>query len=149
MKKYLSIAVLFLLAHGALADTPIAARVGTHHGPVSLKLELATTPTTREYGLMNRKTLAPGDGMLFAFPRPTRLSFWMKNTLIPLDMLFIDTNGTVVTLHPNAEPLSLAPIDSEVPIIAVIELNGGRAKQEGIAVGDHIDYALPKDAHVE
>jgi uncharacterized membrane protein (UPF0127 family) len=76
--------------------------------------------------------------MLFEMGQEAITSFWMKNTLIPLDMLFIAKNGEIKTIHENAEPKSLTGISSEVPVYAVLEINGGRAKALGIKRGDQV-----------
>lgn len=113
-----------------------------------LKLEIAATPETREYGLMNRKSLAPCEGMAFFFPATTERpltfppqKFWMKNTLIPLDILFLDASGTIIFIA-NAEALSLKPVGPDAAVATAIEIAGGRAKKEGINVGDKVTYEL-------
>ena len=146
-------ALLLFAATAAMAceddgDT-ISARIATAHGTKPLKLELATTPPVREHGLMDRTTLAPNDGMLFVFPDTKPIAFWMKNTRIPLDMLFLDTKGKIVHIAANTTPMSEAHIESTAPTKAVIELAGGRAKAFGIHEGDTVTYTLPADAHVE
>jgi uncharacterized membrane protein (UPF0127 family) len=89
---------------------------------------------------MNRKSLGPKEGMLFVYERQQPLYFWMKNTLVPLDMLFIDQNGVIVDIHQNAEPLSLKTITSSAPALAAIEILGGQAQKLGIARGDRISH---------
>ena len=92
-----------------------------------------------EIGLMYRKTMPEDNGMLFLLSaEPKETAFWMKNTLIPLDMLFIARDCTIVNIHAGAEPLSLTPIPSGQPVTAVIELNGGRAQALGIKAGDKV-----------
>ncbi len=108
----------------------------------TLHLELATTPEARMHGLMNRKTLAPNDGMAFFFPEISIEKFWMKNTLIPLDMLFVDESGRIVYIA-TAIPLSLTPVGPDSPVETVIELAGGAAAKRGIAVGDKVHYEIP------
>ena len=95
-------------------------------------VELAVTPRQREQGLMNRREMADDHGMLFAFGETRQVYMWMKNTYIPLDMLFIGKDGKIRTIRQNAEPLSEAIIDSGGPIDYVLELNGGTAKRLGI-----------------
>ena len=139
---------LCLLALGAAATPPTEATVYTKRGEVIFRLETATTPQMRKVGLMNRDTLKPHDGMLFVFPRSGVYRFWMKNTRIPLDMIFIDTANTIADIK-TARPHTLT---SQVPrraVIAVIELDAGRAAKEGIAVGDVVRYVLPKDSKIE
>ncbi len=123
----------------AVADGPIdEVTVVTAQARHVFKIELAATPRTRRLGLMHRRQLAPNAGMLFIFPNPGRLSFWMKNTLIPLDMLFLAEDGRIVNVHHNAQPHSLAPITSEAEALAVLEINGGLSRSLGIAAGDRV-----------
>lgn len=102
------------------------------------RIDLAVTPAARAKGLMHRRTLAADAGMLFIFPESARQSFWMKNTLIPLDMLFIAGDGRIMHLYHNAQPHSLTPIGSKVDVPAVLEIKGGLARRLGINVGDLI-----------
>jgi uncharacterized membrane protein (UPF0127 family) len=148
MTRWLA-ALLLLIATPAYALPTIQTIISTERADRTLTLELATTPSTREYGLMNRKTLAPNDGMLFVFPSITAQLFWMKNTLIPLDMLFLDTTHHIVYIA-TGTPLSETPIGlPQQPVAAVIELDGGRAAKDGIAVGDKVTYALPANTAIE
>ena len=101
-------------------------------------VEIAATPETREHGLMDRPSMASDAGMLFEFPDSELVAFWMKDTLIPLDMLFIDRNGRIVHIAERAIPLDLTPISSVEPVTAVLELNGGTASRLKIATGDKI-----------
>ncbi|UDF29630.1 UNVERIFIED_ORG: DUF192 domain-containing protein [Roseateles sp. XES5] len=105
-------------------------------------VELAVTPRQREQGLMNRAEMAEDRGMLFAFGETRQVFMWMKNTYIPLDMLFIAKDGKVRTIKENAEPLSEAIIDSGGPIDYVLELNGGAAKRLGLRPGNRIENEL-------
>ena len=102
---------------------------------VSLHLELAVDDAERARGLMFRETIAPKWGMLFVFPDERPLSFWMKNTLIPLDMIYIDAEGRVVSIIENAEPLSLEPRPSGAPARYCLEVAGGRAARWGVEPG--------------
>ena len=101
-------------------------------------VEIAETDATRERGLMFRKSLAPDRGMLFDFGSPQAVTFWMKNTLIPLDLIFIGKDGHVVSIARNATPMSEALIPSGGPIQAVLEVRGGRADQIGVKPGDEV-----------
>lgn len=105
-------------------------------------VELAVTPRQREQGLMNRREMAPDHGMLFAFGETRQVFMWMKNTYLPLDMLFIGKDGKVRAIKENAEPLSEAIIDSKGPIDFVLELNGGTAKRLGIRPGNRVKNKL-------
>lgn len=103
-------------------------------------VEVAITPAQQEQGLMFRKSLDPGKGMLFPMDPPRIASFWMKNTLIPLDMLFVRTDGTIAFIGADAEPYSKVPVSAGIPVAAVLELAGGRAAALGIAEGDRVSW---------
>jgi uncharacterized membrane protein (UPF0127 family) len=107
-----------------------------------LRVELADTPKKLEKGLMYRTSLAPDKGMLFVFPNEQKVSFWMKNTLIPLDMLFIKSNGKIDFIHHNAKPQDETPIPSPDSISAVLEIAGGQADKHHIKVGDTVSTPL-------
>lgn len=95
-------------------------------------VEMARTADEQAYGLMNRTRLGPNEGMLFPFPSPRPASFWMKNTLIPLDMLFVRADGSIARIAANTVPHSLDPVAVGEPVAAVLELAGGRAAELGI-----------------
>jgi uncharacterized membrane protein (UPF0127 family) len=103
-------------------------------------VELARTDEERARGLMNRRDLAPEAGMLFIFSENEPRAFWMKNTLLPLDMLFIDDGGRVVGLIERAEPLTTSPRDPGVPSRYVLEVNGGWASRHGVRPGDRVRF---------
>lgn len=149
MKRLLLTLVTLLTASMAMALPVTTAVVIGKTGKTSLSLELAVTPGTREHGLMERKSLAPNDGMLFVFPREERVWFWMKNTPLPLDMLFLDARGRIIHIARNTTPFSETPIDSTGPTRSVVELAGGAAEKRGIAVGDTLTYTLPEGLYVE
>lgn len=109
--------------------------------PIQVAVELATTPAQRKKGLMFRESMAEFDGMLFDMEVERIQSFWMKNTLIPLDMLFIDSTGVVVGIVENAEPKTLSPRAVDQPSRFVLEVNGGWCKKHGVAPGDTVDIA--------
>ncbi|HUD95359.1 DUF192 domain-containing protein [Sphingobium sp.] len=125
-------------ARAAPATLPIVIRSakGTHRFDV----EVARTPQEQEKGLMFRKELAADGGMLFPMNPPRTASFWMKDTLIPLDMLFVHTDGTIAFLQANAQPYSRVPVSAGIPVAAVLELRGGRAAELGIAEGDRLAW---------
>ena len=106
------------------------------------EVEVAATPGARAQGLMFRRELAPRAGMLFDFGRDEVARMWMKNTFIPLDMVFTDRNGTVRGIVRNARPRSLDTISSRVPVRAVLELNGGEAERIGLAPGDRLRHPV-------
>jgi uncharacterized protein len=117
----------------------------TRDHTTSVTLEIADTDATRQRGLMFRGSLKPDNGMLFIFPHASKLSFWMKNTLIPLDIIFIDETLHVVGVVANAQPLSLEPRSVSKPSKYVIEVNGGFAAKHGIESGcEVILKSLPK-----
>jgi uncharacterized membrane protein (UPF0127 family) len=105
-------------------------------------LELAQTPAQQERGLMFRRSLGPNEGMLFPYAPSQQVSFWMKNTLIPLDIIFVKPDGRIGRIS-TAKPLDETPVPSGEPINMVIEIAGGRAAQLGIAVGDSVSPPPP------
>jgi hypothetical protein len=109
---------------------------------LKFEIELALTEPQRERGLMYRKQLGPYEGMLFDFHREMPVSFWMKNTLIPLDMVFIGADGVVKHVHANAVPLSTDTVPSMYPVRAVLEINGGSARLLGIKPGDTVKHPI-------
>lgn len=110
---------------------------GKRHG---FDVEVAHTPPQQAYGLMNRKSMPQDHGMLFIFQTEAGRSFWMKNTLIPLDMVFIRADGTIHHIHENAIPQDLTPVLSNGPVRAVLEVNGGRMEALGIRPGDKVNH---------
>jgi len=109
-------------------------------GQAAYSVEIADTPESRAQGLMFRESMARNAGMLFIFDRPQTVGFWMKNTLIPLDMLFIDQTGLVKRVHSNAIPGDLTTIPGGDGIFAVLEINGGLAQSYGITEGSEIRH---------
>ena len=148
----LPIAMLILLASlasGAAARADqiaafdkSAVTIDTIAGPRHFAVELARTPEQQELGLMFRPSLAPDAGMLFDFGETRPASFWMKNTLIPLDMLFITADGRIADIHEHAQPLSEAVIQSHVPVRAVLEVKGDTVAQLGIKIGDVVHHPI-------
>jgi uncharacterized membrane protein (UPF0127 family) len=112
----------------------------TSKGDFPFTLEIADTEAAREKGLMFRTSLAPDAGMLFDYHREQQASFWMQNTLIPLDMIFISADGIVKTIHVNAQPRDTTSIPSVVPIRFVVEIPGGRSEEIGLKVGDRFEH---------
>jgi len=108
-------------------------------GAHNVDVEVAATPSSRERGLMWRTSLADGQGMIFLFPRAYVQSFWMKNTLIPLDMLFISPDRTIVGIVENAEPKTLSPRGVPFASSIVLEVPGGWCARMGIQAGSRID----------
>ncbi|WP_066706466.1 DUF192 domain-containing protein [Celeribacter ethanolicus] len=99
-------------------------------------VEIADDAGERALGLMNRTEMAHSHGMLFVYEKPQPVAFWMANTLIPLDMIFIDRRGVVTRVHENAVPLDRTPIPGGDAVFAVLEINGGLASGLGIEAGD-------------
>ena len=116
--------------------------VDTAGGPHTFIVEIAADAASRSRGLMERTTLAPDAGMLFDYHRPQPVAFWMKNTPLPLDMIFIRGDGTIALIVSNATPYSKTPIPSMEPVRAVLEINGGRAAALGIDRGDKVRGAI-------
>ena len=109
-------------------------------GTARFNVEIADTQRSRAIGLMNRPSMPASEGMLFVYPRPQRLSFWMRNTLTPLDMLFVDPKGRVAKIHHEAIPLDETPIPGGDGLTHVLEINGGLARQMGIAEGAELRH---------
>jgi hypothetical protein len=112
----------------------------TQTGDHNFNIEVATTDRERALGLMFRRSLPENGGMLFLYDPPQPAAMWMKNTLIPLDMVFISPGGTVHRIETNTEPFSLGLISSEGPVVAVLELNAGQADKIGLRRGDKVIY---------
>jgi uncharacterized protein len=129
-------------AWAATAHVVETITIRTHSGPRTFRMEVAADEASRELGLMHRKHLARDAGMLFDFQGEVMTSFWMKDTPLPLDMLFVRADGTISTIYANAAPFSLKPISSAEPVRAVIEINGGLAKTLGIGPGDRVSAPI-------
>ncbi len=137
------LAALACLAQAAFAQLPTGT-VSIETGETShrFNVEIAATPEAISAGLMFRTELAPDAGMLFDFGGEREASMWMKNTLLPLDMLFIDGAGTVVMIARNTTPGSLRSIGPGVPVRGVLEIAGGRAKALQIEPGDTVVHPI-------
>lgn len=120
-----------------LVEVQVRSARGTHR----FTAELAETADQQARGLMFRETLAPDAAMLFPFTPPRPASFWMKDTLIPLDMLFVRQDGSIAYIAAETEPYSELPVGIEEPVSAVLEIAGGRAAALGIVEGDHVSWA--------
>jgi uncharacterized membrane protein (UPF0127 family) len=126
------------LQHFATSELTIVSATGPHRFTV----EVAETPAQMEQGLMFRRQLAENAGMLFDYKQPTMATMWMRNTLIPLDMLFVDAQGRIVNIRERAVPQSDDVIAAAAPVRAVIELNGGTAARLGIEPGDKVQHPI-------
>ncbi len=111
-------------------------------GQASFKVTVADTPELRGRGLMFVEQMGTLEGMLFAYEAPQRATFWMRNTLIPLDMLFTSPDGTILTVHENAIPLDETTIDGGPGVQFVLEINGGMASRLGIEPGDVMQHPI-------
>lgn len=114
----------------------------TANGGVLIAAEMAVTPEARERGLMFRHRLAPERGMLFVYDAPQPIAMWMKNTHIPLDIIFIRGDGTVLGIARNAVPMSEELIESPEPALAVLEVAAGTADRIGLAIGDRVVHQV-------
>jgi len=115
-------------------------------GQARFTVEIADDQAERAQGLMHRESMPQSSGMLFIYERPQLLSFWMRNTLIELDMLFIDPDGVVRHIHNRAQPLDETPISGGRGLISVLEINGGLAQRMGISVGAEVQHPAFGDA---
>ena len=140
ISAFVALAITFALAalSACRPDGPLAV-IHTAGGPVRVTLEVATTPEALAKGLMYRNALPDGHGMLFVFAADADHRFWMKNTLIPLDMLFIAADGRIVGIHAEATPLSTAQVGVGRPSRYVLEVPGGWAARRGVAAGDRVE----------
>jgi uncharacterized membrane protein (UPF0127 family) len=136
----LLMAALFALAPLAACSDEGQLVLHTATGDHAFKVEVVDTPESRAKGLMYRQELADDEGMLFDFLDEREVSFWMRNTFIPLDMIFIDGSGVVKTVHVNARPHDPTSIPSQVPVRYVLEIPGGRSQEIGLKPGDTVEH---------
>jgi len=147
-----------LLVAGGMAAGPAGAQSACRNDQVDLRggwgqarftVEIADTDATRARGLMHRESMPRFSGMLFVYDRPERAVFWMENTLIPLDMLFVDEAGQVRRIHHQARPLDRTAIDGGEGVQMVLEINGGMARRLGITEGSELRHPRldPELAH--
>lgn len=140
-------AFLALLPLGARAEEALLTKIepltiATEGDATMFTVEIADTEPTRARGLMFRQRLPEDRGMLFDFGKPRPVSMWMKNTYIPLDMLFIRADGTIAYIAENTVPRSLDTIGITEPVLAVLELAGGTAKKKNIRAGDKVYHRI-------
>ncbi|HWK45551.1 MAG TPA: DUF192 domain-containing protein [Stellaceae bacterium] len=148
--RFVAVSLVLLMAGpvSGLVVQPAAAQLATFKtseltiqtagGARHFAIELAITEEQKEQGLMFRPSMAADAGMLFDYPQPRQVAMWMKNTLLPLDMLFVGADGKIVNIRERAVPGSLENIESAGPVRAVIELNGGTVARLGIKPGDTV-----------
>lgn len=130
---------------GYAACAPGTLELKGPRGIARFSIELADTDASRMQGLMFRERLAVSAGMLFVYERPGLPAFWMRNTLIPLDMIFADATGTVQHVHENAVPHDETPIPGPAGTLAVLEINGGLARRLGIGPGTVMRHDVFRD----
>jgi uncharacterized membrane protein (UPF0127 family) len=118
--------------------------IASSNGVHAFTVEIADDDAARTKGLMFRKALPEGTGMLFDFQREQDVSFWMKNTYISLDMIFIRGDGRILRIAENTEPLSTSLIPSGGPVLAVLEVIAGTARKYGLAPGDRVAFPIFK-----
>ena len=116
------------------AEISVVSEIKTH----TFEVELALTPQQHAQGLMFRRSMRVGEGMLFVYKSETPISMWMKNTLLPLDIFFIDRGGSIIKIVERTVPLSTTNISSGRSVIAALELNAGTASRLGIKEGDKV-----------
>jgi uncharacterized protein len=142
--------IAFLVVALLVAAGPVGAAelhtltITSKSGVHAFKVEIADNEATRERGLMFRRDLPSGRGMLFDFHHEGDVNFWMQNTYIPLDMIFIKADGRILRIEQNTEPLSTRLVPSGGPVLAVLEVSGGTTAKLGIAPGDRVDYPIFK-----
>ncbi|WP_369723812.1 DUF192 domain-containing protein [Bradyrhizobium sp. LLZ17] len=142
------LAAILVVAGLAVASSPVRAasfqplEIVTKNGVQAFSVEMATTDEEKQTGLMYRKELADGKGMLFDFNPEQQISMWMKNTYVSLDMIFIRADGRILRIAENTEPLSTKIISSQGPARAVLEVPAGTAQKYGIRPGDRVGHPL-------
>ena len=136
------LAFLLLVADPANSAGREPLDIISKNGVHKFSVEMAVTPAERAQGLMYRKELPEGQGMLFDFQQEQELGFWMKNTYIPLDMIFIRADGRILRIAENTTPLSEALVPSRGPARAVLEVIAGTARKLGIAPGDQVAHPI-------
>jgi len=142
------LAAVLVIAGLAVASAPARAadfqplEIVTRNGVRVFSVEMATTEEEKQTGLMYRKELADGKGMLFDFNPEQEVSMWMKNTYVSLDMIFIRADGRILRIAENTEPLSTRIISSRGPARAVLEVVAGTAQKYGIRPGDRVGHPL-------
>lgn len=137
-----AVATLARAAPPSVTFEQSALTIDAAHDSFEFQIELAVTPAQRAQGLMFRESLDEDRGMLFDFGRPQRASMWMRNTYVPLDMLFIDASGRITQIAANTQPLSDRVVASREPVRAVLELRGGVSAKLGIEPGDRVIHPL-------
>lgn len=130
-----------IAAQAWAADCTAPLQISGEFGTAAFSIAIADEPQERAQGLMHVEALPQFSGMLFIYEAPQSASFWMRNTLIPLDMLFADEDGVIRHIHANAVPLDETPIYGGEDIKYVLEINGGLSKKLGLDLGDQLSHA--------
>lgn len=141
------VAFVLLLVSFAVQAQYLPLTIESAGGVHSFAIEVMDTPAERQQGMMFRESMAPDAGMLFVFEQTRPVAFWMRNTLIPLDMVFIRENGIIANIHANAVPLDETSVPSDGPVRYVLEIPGGRAAELGIVAGDRVLHPLIGNAN--
>ncbi|MBN8543074.1 MAG: DUF192 domain-containing protein [Alphaproteobacteria bacterium] len=150
MMRLLSALIIITFTNSVYAaDTlPLGSVIIEHKDkPISFTVEVAHNDQQRRQGLMNRESIGQFNGMLFLFPRADVYEFWMANTYIPLDMIFVNADEIVHIAH-SVEPMSRRPQGANQLVTSVIELPGGTARDENIRVGDKVSYIFSRDLEI-
>lgn len=146
MKSIATVAFVLLFSLGGAVAQEVFEKselvIETAAGPQTFQIEIAKSARQQAQGLMYRRRMAADAGMLFPYDSPRRLSFWMKNTFIPLDLLFIAADGRIANIQERAVPQSLEPIRSRGKALAVLELNGGTVNRLNIKPGDRVKHPI-------
>jgi uncharacterized membrane protein (UPF0127 family) len=137
----MAVAALCAAGPAGAACAPDAVELRWSGGQARFSVEIADTEAERAHGLMDRDHMSASAGMLFVYPEPEHAYYWMKNTLIPLDIVFADPTGRVTMIHPNAIPGDLTPLDGGEGVQYVLEINGGLAARMGIVPGAELRAA--------
>ncbi len=149
MKRYshqcYCLVLLLFISAGCAAETRFktgSLTIDTRSGELSYRVEVADTDRLKSIGLMYRASMPEHQGMLLLNEKPQRMNIWMKNTFIPLDIIYIDRNGHIVKIVENARTESTTVMPSDGKVKAVLELNAGQVRQQEIAVGDRVTYQV-------
>jgi hypothetical protein len=140
LQQSVAAAIAATIAIACQKAQPTVVLLPENENPVSVTVEVADTPETRSRGLMYRTTLEEDQGMIFLFEDSEDHSFWMKNTPLPLDMIFISSDGRIAGIAENTEPFSLKPVHVGAQSRAVLEVRGGFSQRHGLRAGDRVEY---------
>ena len=137
--------LLLFISTGCAAQTQFktgSLTIATKFGELNYRIEVADTNRLKSIGLMYRLSMPEEQGMLLLNKKPQRMNIWMKNTFIPLDIIYIDRNGYIVKIVESARTESTSVMPSDGKVMAVLELNAGQVQQKNIAVGDSVTYQV-------